>query len=737
MTHPDDRRYSFSADEHWRAGALDNLAYDAGALQAPPRLVLEHVTGSGPADANAVAGYDSCGRLSWLRPDSGVLLRRYDFGVEEVGRLDDSAGARGIVFGRTVVWVLTPSGLRRYGSTVLDLYGRVPDAPGRVIAGITSDGADGIWLLEVDSSANARVRHLDRWGVSRCPEIPLPGPLRRGGRMSATTDGRHLVVLEPVGPGRRDPLTNEWRLFVVHRCGEGEVDSLSFRAGSATPPTSLTVDTEDRLQLFAGGAEPWLQILSLAGERLASQALPLPAGFSTATAMMGTRGPPVVVGDQGLAVVVPRDLTTGSVPDRVSTFITPTLVSPRGPRSGWNRAELSVWLPRGTSMDVMLAGTSHAPEIAEIESLFADESLSPLDRAESLRRKLAALEIASRTYGATDVVDGNPGRVVALLDEVKHTHLWIRVDFTIPPARERPRLQGLEVHYPYRSYAEELPAVFREEPAAAAQLRRLLAPFEVLFGELDDVLSALPARIDPRTAPDDWSSFLLCWMGFPRLDDLDGHLRRELLCAAPELLATRGTIAALRHVLDIVTSGRAVVSDQANAPAGWFLPEDGLGGSVLGRDTVARAQRPAAFRAGSGAALGATPLGTGCADPGLILEHHTGLVSIVVEVDAREQETLEPIVDRVLTVFVPSHCRVDTTFTGADGSSRARRLDIDFRLAGTVNGDASGDDARLYSDAHWRLGSRSAAGRWRLPAPPTPPVVLDGPGVLNGAPRLN
>jgi phage tail-like protein len=737
VIHPNDKVYSFTAAAHWRSGAMDNLELVDGVLRVPDRLCVEPLDGSGPEDGGGLPGLDPCGRLNWLRPGTGEMMRRYPFGIEQVGVLTGSRGARAMATGRSVVWILVGSVIRRYGYADLYLLGEIVPVPGHDVVAIASDGDDGLWLLELATDAPARIRHLDCWGLSCCAPILLPDRLTASARIAATTDGRHVVVLDRDGPDTRQPGAPDarWRLIVVDACEEGAPRILNFAAGDSQSPTGLiTVDRDDRIHLITRGPTLLLETIALTGERLARRPLMLPRGWGEVTALAAADT--LVLSAEGrLALIVACNDLQG-VEDRVSTFITPILISPAGVRSGWNRADVDVRLPEGTTLEIAVAATSDAVRIAQIQAIYDDEALSPVDRFATLSALLDWREDEAVTYAAGGASAKEPPleRLRALLDRVSDTHLWIRLTFFTPAGREPPTLEALRVLYPNRSYIEDLPAIYREESHTAAQLRRMLAPFEAIFGDLDDAISALPERIDPATAPDDWTGILLTWLGFPVLDDLGAAERRLLLEKAPDLLVNRGTREALERVLDIVTGGRASVEDLSDGPAGWFLPgAAGITGARLGRDTLVTAQQPPPFRPGQGVVLGTTPLGHGCADPAMILARRASVIVIRIGVDPHERIHLAPIIARLLSIFVPAHCRVRLIYSAGDERWRTRTLDMDLRLA---NPDGSGDDARLYSDAHWRVGSTTVAGRWRLPAPPFPPTVLDKSSHLNSFPRL-
>jgi hypothetical protein len=181
----------------------------------------------------------------------------------------------------------------------------------------------------------------------------------------------------------------------------------------------------------------------------------------------------------------------------------------------------------------------------------------------------------------------------------------------------------------------------------------------------------------------------------------------------------------------IVTGGRARV-DEARDRGAWLLPgTDGTGGARLGRDTVAAAAEPPAFRPGAGAILGESLLASDCIDPAAVIGRNAASVTVRIEAgDACER--LEPIVDRLLGTLVPAHCRLSVIWgeagaADAGGPGGAGRLDGGIRLGGPAGDD--GDGARLGQARRHRLGRTTRAARWRLPAGPHPP--LDGPRRLD------
>jgi phage tail-like protein len=717
MTVVDERVYRFALAAQWSAGVRQNLALSGDRLVVPDRLALVPIPGAGRAEADALPAVDGDGVLRWLRPSRRLVRTPLPgtAGVVEYGRLDGPASPQRLVCGRSILWVLAAGRLDRYAAVTRQRLTPVAPVAGWRATDVTDDGGDGVWLAEVDTAGHWRLRHVDCWGRACRSPIPVLGPGSGEPVVTATGDGRRVVLLDPTGPATAyvvDPAT-------------GDITPIALDPVHGTGPTFLTAARGDRLHLLtarAGGAV--YQAVCLTGSVEDHQELDLPQALGRPAALAGGPAGLVVAGTRGLADLAPRAGPSG---ERRSTFITPALVSPPGTPSGWDRAEIEVVLPPGTAMDVAYAATDEAYLVDRATNLVTGPAPADLvDRLDTLLPWRAAV-----TYrGEGDA--GGPERLAALLGAVTETTLWLRVGLRTPPGRTPPALVALRVRYPDLSYLDHLPAIYREDPRAATELRHVLAPYELVFDQLDEELAAIPDGLDPATVGDDRTDHLLSLFGFPPLGDLAADRRRELLAHATEVLDRRGTHGGLQLLLDLVTDRRATVTDTAEDPPAWFLgpgdgPSVGAEPARLGVDTAGRAQRPPPARAG-GLVLGATPLGRGCPDPELVLAEHAATVTVTVEVDRDRRRELEPVLDRLLPAFVPAHCRVRLVFTAADAADLSRRLDVDFRLGP--------DGSRLHSDRHWRLGGKTALGGWALPAPPGRPAVLDR-GVLSAPQRLH
>lgn len=674
MASSPDRSYRFATAAHWRAGASSGLAFDGDALTAAVSLTASRIDGS---EAKTLAGIDPCGRLRWLRRATGEVVSRYPFGIEVDGTLTGAEGALDLIVGARWLWARLADRLKRYDAAGLQWVGEALQ-PGLVAA--CGDGGDGVWTL----GASGIVRHVDAWGRPAQKSIALGFDIERGD-IAGHASGCWLAVID-AGDDTR------WRLAIVNatRCSVEAVFEIAVAPGQFAPGMAL-LDPSGTLYVIDDRKEGALLGFARSGELVSRRDLGLAADEWPLTGLIwdsGVDGGVVLGGRGGIHRLVPS--TDGSVATTQAVFVTPTLTSPEGTPGGWNRADIDVLLPRGTAMSVTI-GTARQGQ-STIDRAFqgaAVDRLVALDKLIGWNR--------ARSYAGS----GARASLSFLLDAISATHLWLRLEFSTPAGTEAPRLFGLTIRYPDRSWLDQLPAIYRDDVQAAQDLRRYLAPLEVLFDGLDSRIGGLASHIDPATAPDDWLGYLLGWLGFPATEGLGTKAQRNLLARAGELLAGRGTFAVLKTMLDAATGHPAQVDDGALASGFW------VAGSAhprlaarLGRDSRLVAQQPAAFILSAGTRLGSTPIGRGnCADIDAMLAATCPVVSIVVAVENPRQRTVVPILRRLLEAFVPAHCRVNLRVIDPAELPPGDRLDDNLALAG--------DDAVP-------LGGATRAGAWRL-----------------------
>ena len=723
MAHFTDRSYRFATAAQWAAGAMSGLDPDGDGLTLSPPLVARRVAGSDAVrDSDSLAAIDPCGRPAWLRKATGELVRLYDFGAEVQGRLDVEA-PRALFMGPTRLWVQGPDVVIRFDSRTLQELGRF--AHPRLIAA-ASDGCDGLWLL-IRSRKGAYVRHIDGRGCLARTRLSLLCAVRPIA-LAAARDGDWLAVLDSP-EDERAPTANEWRLHIVDlvTCSTAKPLCFKLESDDEQPPRHLAIDARGRIHLTGADSKAPLLAVSRDGEAVSRQPFPLQPSASPVSGLLW-QGTLMIAASDGLYRLEAATAEDADADVSRGIFITPALLSPDGTPSRWNRADIEVAMPEEATLKVSFAsfGEADAGRIDKIRHAFASTRAKPATRLTAVDQEIL-WESDTRTYhGAA----GGKRMLRFLLDGARETHLWLKLEFECPAGGSPVSLLSLRVRYPDRSWLDDLPAIYREDEGSAAQLRRFLAPIEALYNDLNETIDALPARIDPETASDEWLPWLLEWLGFPPTAGLGATIQRSLLRDAGRLLAERGTQKALERVLDLVTGERATVRDSGASAAFWVLSSKRTRLTArLGCDTRVVAHRPEDFVLGrNDLRLGKVPLGRSCTDVDALLCANCGLVAIGIELeaDAERRPLVEAVVRSLIDMFVPAHCRVELTISPAARALPAGRLDEAWVLGG----------GRLADPRTNELGRVTRPGGWQLPPSDLSPIPIDGTAAPDGARRL-
>jgi phage tail-like protein len=116
---------------------------------------------------------------------------------------------------------------------------------------------------------------------------------------------------------------------------------------------------------------------------------------------------------------------------------------------------------------------------------------------------------------------------------------------------------------------DTLPALYAEDSFA----QRLCQALDEVLAPALATLDCLPAYLDPATAPADLLEWLAGWVGVTVVPQMPDNRRRHLVAAAARLYAWRGTLYAIRTVVElsigqvpeIIESGGAVWSQEPGA----------------------------------------------------------------------------------------------------------------------------------------------------------------------------
>ncbi|WLA69203.1 hypothetical protein [Bradyrhizobium diazoefficiens] len=732
-------RYSFHTAAQWRSGSSDNFGISNNELIAATALEIVPVEDSA-GERDALPAIDPCGHLYWMRAGSGELVRHYDFGNETAGPLVAAVGARQLVINFELLWVLTADALHRYAAGTHQYLGSISPPPAHVFTSIAGDGGDGVWVLAKAGAEGVLLRY-DGLG-RRCGREASLKSVSGVTAVATGPRGEWVVALTAVadaGDKGSPKSSRRWKLIVMDGATHEVFPAREFVAGpNERVPSLIAVDTCGRVHVATSGKGSVIRSfnveLTRSGDKgpviiepIAHRALPGPLAVDAIAAWDRI----VIAGPNGLAWLSETERGAHDGDEIVSTFVTPIMVSPDGLGNRWNAADLDVVFAAGTGLEICVAAGRGPSELNDIESIFADDRLA---------RKV--------TYAGTSDAPGLE-RLRVLLDELPETHLRMRIRFRTLVAAMPPRLKALNVFYPEHSYLEFLPAIYRENPASAAALRRFLAPVEALFDEIDSIIDGLPGRIDPNTAPPSlpartdeallptWHGFLLRWLGFPPVENLGADIVAALLRLAPELLDGRGTLATLQQVLDILTNHHASVQDSAALPSPWVLPRpDSFGrGPRLGIETLVVAAGAKPLRLGD-AKLGKAGLNDWCFDPVPLMEARNGEITITVGLDPDDRDQMESIIRSFLALFVPAHCRMRLIVVPVAQWQRGFGIETGIEIAADDDRPAP-IRSRISEEPGGRLGRTTDLGRWQLGAPAFPAASLNRTAIANGPQPLN
>jgi phage tail-like protein len=699
MTHPSDLVYRFSTLAHWARGASDGLVFGGdgggGVLQTPAQLVACPLAQLAVGETITAMARDAMGRPMWLT-GRGILWALAEPGPVQIADLPDAVArlARRLIWGQDIGWVVAGDDIVRLDARTGNRLGSFAETGWRVVDAV-AERCDGVIVLEVQQRKGRE--------VSRLREIRPEGTARL-----------HLTLGEigtPLGATRFDTqspvhvfATNDggWKSFEV----EGtEVTATHDYPGDAnTAPTPVATMTAAWRVVMGAPAEASIFSAAFGLLEPVQQVDGLPAGHVTALLWAG--GTLYAVAGRKVFALRPDD---ADGPARKAIYLGPVLRSPPGDRSGWLRADVQAELPPGARVILRHRGFATAAEAAAYSAALRAAPASSI-----VRDGWEDAE-ASTHFGG-----GEDGALRHYLGDVTQEYLALRVDISLPACAPAVHLRSMSVTYPNRSLIEELPAIYRTGGPSERHTRRMLAPFQALIDEIDDLIGDSVRRVDPATADDLWTGFLLQWLGHEGFVRLDPARRRGLLRALPEVLGLRGTLAGLARVLDELVPGGYAIEDSGLTPDVWVLPEArDPAGARLGRETRTARHAPQPLTLGGCLPLGEAVLKHTCFDPTSVAGRCHGEVTVHVFGGAAAEEALAPFADRILRVFVPAHTRVRFSYSAHLPPEALER------------GRSRGPDADPASLITLDTGASRNLGAWRLPGAGR--VVRDDPATLNSA----
>jgi phage tail-like protein len=161
-------------------------------------------------------------------------------------------------------------------------------------------------------------------------------------------------------------------------------------------------------------------------------------------------------------------------------------------------------------------------------------------------------------------------------------YLWMQIELK-GNTRTTPRLKSLRAEYPSHDYLRRIPKTFSRDEQVAGFLRRYLATFEGLMGELEAKADARATLLDPASAPAEILPWLASFLGLvldermaraPRPGGRFEDVRRTLVTEVTWLFRFRGTVAGLRRFIEIYLGTPPILIEHFRLR--------GLGDAILG-----------------------------------------------------------------------------------------------------------------------------------------------------------
>lgn len=156
-------------------------------------------------------------------------------------------------------------------------------------------------------------------------------------------------------------------------------------------------------------------------------------------------------------------------------------------------------------------------------------------------------------------------------DSCKTKYLWVGALFS-GDGTASPELSQLRVEFDYPSYAQYLPAIYRNNAGCSQFLDRLLSLFESFFSGVEGEIDALPSLFDPAAVPRGFLAWLAGCLGLDLDDNWSDQKQREIIARIFELSGKRGTAEGLRETLRLFAGVDAIIEEPLLNASWWALP---------------------------------------------------------------------------------------------------------------------------------------------------------------------
>lgn len=461
---------------------------------------------------------------------------------------------------------------------------------------LACDGAD---FLYVADPAESAVWLVDVWQQEIARFVALPSPPldlagREGQVFALLADGSTWQLAPCETPERTDwPVVSDAahlalgpgkQAWVLTHPGHADarLHALHRAFSLATPfATDLLVESADVLVLAQRPGEPMrrLQFSGAAPVALPGLVAPHYDGRGIELAPDGrvvfwtTLGPRHAMPAKG------RYVEAGQV-------FAPALDAERD-QSRWGRLIVEACLPEGTDL-VFWAFTADEADAVDPISPTPPQppgllpTLSQQVWASSTRAPQRLFRDPSQRPLAPVPAEGF-ARYEAPVIAAPGRYLWLV--FGLGGTRSKsPRLRSARVEFPGHSLLQNLPRTLWREPAAREFLFRYLMPLAAMLDEWDAVSDGRQRLLDARIAPASALPWLAQFVGLVLDPCWPEAVQRRLILEAAKLFRTRGTLASLRRMLELLTDAEVVVIENFRLRGGGVVgnPESVVSQAVLG-----------------------------------------------------------------------------------------------------------------------------------------------------------
>ena len=162
-------------------------------------------------------------------------------------------------------------------------------------------------------------------------------------------------------------------------------------------------------------------------------------------------------------------------------------------------------------------------------------------------------------------------------------YLWLVIEL-IGTRSKTPKLRGLQVDYPAQDLVSLLPRTLWREPAAQSFLTRYLAPLAAILAEWGSVSQGRQRLLDPRISPSEALAWVGGLLGLSMEPCWSERAQRLMLQEITALFRTRGTLASLKRMLEILTNAQVIIIEKFRLRGGGVVgnPQATQSHSVLG-----------------------------------------------------------------------------------------------------------------------------------------------------------